>query len=121
MVPAGGLANVTDPFSPPSGCYPAKHNNASEWRTDLVKAAKVNTPVLVGLGHDDVHALGLHGRRPRAEAGRRQFPERRREGPDDAPVVEMEPGSVLDGRCRMTKDKAADAPHSGVVVPLLKA
>ena len=36
-------------------------------------------------------------------------------GDVDAPVVEMEPGSVLDGRCRMTKDEAAEPPLSLVV------
>jgi len=30
-------------------------------------------------------------------------------------VVEMEPGSVLDGRCRMTKDEAAEPALSLVV------
>jgi len=38
-------------------------------------------------------------------------------GDVEAPVIAMEPGAVLDGRCRMTKDKPAQAPH-GVVVPI---
>jgi len=38
-------------------------------------------------------------------------------GDVEAPVIAMEPGAVLDGHCRMTKAKEADAPHSGVVVP----
>jgi cytoskeletal protein CcmA (bactofilin family) len=42
-------------------------------------------------------------------------------GDVEAPVIAMEPGAVLDGRCRMTKEKTTDASHSGVVVPLLKA
>jgi len=31
-------------------------------------------------------------------------------GDVEAPVIVMEEGAVLDGRCRMTKDKAAGAP-----------
>ena len=42
-------------------------------------------------------------------------------GDVEAPIIAMEPGAVLDGCCRMTKAKAVDVPHSGVVVPLLKA
>jgi len=38
-------------------------------------------------------------------------------GDVEAPVIVLEAGGVLDGRCRMTKDKPAEAPL-GVVVPL---
>ena len=36
-------------------------------------------------------------------------------GDVEAPVVVMEPGAVLDGQCRMTKDKAAEPALSLVV------
>jgi cytoskeletal protein CcmA (bactofilin family) len=39
-------------------------------------------------------------------------------GDVEAPVIVMEAGAVLDGRCRMTKDKSAAAPHSAVVVAI---
>jgi len=39
-------------------------------------------------------------------------------GDVEAPVVVMEEGAVLDGRCRMTKDKPAEVPFSAVVVPI---
>jgi cytoskeletal protein CcmA (bactofilin family) len=38
-------------------------------------------------------------------------------GDVEAPVVMMEAGAVLDGQCRMSKEKPADAPHA-VVVPI---
>ena len=38
-------------------------------------------------------------------------------GDVEAPVIVMEKGAVLDGHCRMTKAKSAEAPH-GVVVPI---
>ncbi|TMB78915.1 MAG: polymer-forming cytoskeletal protein [Chloroflexi bacterium] len=38
-------------------------------------------------------------------------------GDVEAPVIVMEKGAVLDGHCRMTKAKPAEAPH-GVVVPI---
>jgi cytoskeletal protein CcmA (bactofilin family) len=38
-------------------------------------------------------------------------------GDIEAPVIAMEKGAVLDGHCRMTKAKPAEAPH-GVVVPI---
>ena len=37
-------------------------------------------------------------------------------GDVEAPVVEMEAGSVLDGRCRMTKDEAAEPTLALVVM-----
>jgi cytoskeletal protein CcmA (bactofilin family) len=36
-------------------------------------------------------------------------------GDVEAPVIVMEPGAVLDGRCRMTKEKPAEAPLSLVI------
>lgn len=39
-------------------------------------------------------------------------------GDVEAPRIVMEAGAVLDGRCRMTIDKPAEAPHSAVVVPI---
>jgi cytoskeletal protein CcmA (bactofilin family) len=39
-------------------------------------------------------------------------------GDVEAPVVVIEEGAVLDGRCRMTKDKPAEVPFSAVVVPI---
>jgi cytoskeletal protein CcmA (bactofilin family) len=38
-------------------------------------------------------------------------------GDVEAPVIVMDAGAVLDGRCRMTKEKAPDAPLA-LVVPL---
>jgi cytoskeletal protein CcmA (bactofilin family) len=38
-------------------------------------------------------------------------------GDVEAPVIVMEKGAVLDGHCRMTKAKPADAPHA-VVIPI---
>ena len=38
-------------------------------------------------------------------------------GDVEAPVIVLEKGAVLDGHCRMTKAKSAEAPH-GVVVPI---
>jgi cytoskeletal protein CcmA (bactofilin family) len=38
-------------------------------------------------------------------------------GDVEAPVIVMEKGAVLDGHCRMTKAKPAEAPH-GVVIPI---
>ena len=38
-------------------------------------------------------------------------------GDVDAPVIIMEAGCVLDGRCRMTREKPSEAPLS-VVVPI---
>lgn len=39
-------------------------------------------------------------------------------GDVEAPVIVMEEGAVLDGRCRMTKDKPAEVSLSAVVVPI---
>ena len=39
-------------------------------------------------------------------------------GDVEAPRIVMEAGAVLDGQCRMTIDKPAEAPHSAVVVPI---
>ncbi len=39
-------------------------------------------------------------------------------GDVDAPVLVMEAGAVLDGRCRMTREKPAEVPVSAVVVPI---
>ncbi len=39
-------------------------------------------------------------------------------GDVEAPVVVMEAGAVLDGRCRMTRDEPAESPLSAVVVPI---
>src|SRR5437773_11412984 len=36
-------------------------------------------------------------------------------GDVEAPVIVMEKGAVLDGHCRMTKAKPAEAPHGGVI------
>jgi len=38
-------------------------------------------------------------------------------GDVEAPVIVMAKGAVLDGHCRMTKAKPAEAPH-GVVIPI---
>ena len=57
---------------------------------------------------------------PRAGAAAgpsRSFPGARVTGDVEAPVIVMEKGAVLDGHCRMTKAKPAEAPH-GVVVPI---
>jgi len=39
-------------------------------------------------------------------------------GDIEAPLVVMQRGAVLDGRCRMTKEMAAETPHAAVVVPI---
>jgi cytoskeletal protein CcmA (bactofilin family) len=39
-------------------------------------------------------------------------------GDVEAPVIVMEKGAMLDGRCRMTKDKPAEASPSAVVIPI---
>jgi cytoskeletal protein CcmA (bactofilin family) len=39
-------------------------------------------------------------------------------GDVEAPVIVMEKGAVLDGQCRMTRDKPAEAPQSAVVIPI---
>jgi cytoskeletal protein CcmA (bactofilin family) len=39
-------------------------------------------------------------------------------GDVEAPVIVMEAGAILDGRCRMANDPPAAAPLSAVVVPI---
>jgi cytoskeletal protein CcmA (bactofilin family) len=39
-------------------------------------------------------------------------------GDIEAPRIVIEPGAVLDGRCRMTVEETALVPHTAVVVPI---